>query len=290
MPRRPAGAVTGWRAVVRALRRSRAAMLGLTVVVVVVAIAVGAEALAPYDPLRTNLRARFEPPSATHWLGTDLLGRDILSRLLHGARLSLLLGLGAVAIGAVSGTVVGLMVGYFGGWLENVIMRLTDIIMAFRLLLFAITIIAILGPSLTNTMIAIGMSLFADFARLARAETLSAKSREYVEAARALGVSPFRIMFRYILPNILAPLVVLATVMLGIAILSEASLSFLGLGPSPPTPSWGLMIFENLPHIREAWWACTIPGLAIMLLVLGFNLMGDGLRDALDPRLRGMDG
>jgi peptide/nickel transport system permease protein len=269
------------------LGRSRAAMIGLAIVAVVVLLAIAAPHLAPFDPLKTNLRARLQPPNAAHWLGTDLLGRDILSRLLYGARLSLLLGLGAVTIGAVSGSLVGLIVGYLGGWWENVVMRLTDIILAFRLLLFAITIIAILGPSLTNTMLAIGASLFADFARLARSETLAAKNREYVEAARALGVSRWRIMFRYILPNILAPLIVLATVMLGVAILSEASLSFLGLGPSPPTPSWGLMIFENLPHIRESWWASTIPGSAIMLVVLGFNLLGDGLRDALDPRVRG---
>jgi peptide/nickel transport system permease protein len=279
--------MTELRAFLKSIRRSRAAMVGATLVLAIVVLALAAPALAPFDPTKTDLRARFEPPSVEHWLGTDLLGRDILSRLLHGARLSLLLGLGAVAIGATSGSVVGLIVGYFGGWLENVIMRLTDIIMAFRLLLFAITIIAILGPSVTNVMLAIGASMFADFVRLARSETLAAKSRDYVEAARALGVSHWRIMFRYILPNILAPLVVLATVLLGVAILSEASLSFLGLGPSPPTPSWGLMIFENLPHIRESWWASTIPGLAIMLVVLGFNLLGDGIRDAMDPRIRG---
>lgn len=279
--------MTALRPFLVATLRSRSAMLGLGVILVVVALAALAPLLAPFDPVRTDLRSRFLAPSASNWLGTDLLGRDILSRLLYGARLSLLLGLGAVGIGAISGTVVGLIVGYFGGWLDNLVMRLTDIIMAFRLLLFAITIMAILGPSLTNTMIAIGASLFADFARLARSETLAAKARDYVEGARALGVNPFRIMFRYILPNILAPLIVLATVMLGVAILSEASLSFLGLGPSPPTPSWGLMIQENLPFIREAWWASTIPGFAIMLVVLGFNLMGDGFRDAMDPRVRG---
>ncbi len=267
--------------------RSRAAVVGIVMVGVVVVLAVLAPLIAPHDPLATNLRLRLQPPQPGYWFGTDQLGRDILSRILYGARLSLLLGFGAVAIGAVGGTVVGLVVGYVGGWLEVLVMRLTDIVMAFRLLLFAITIMAILGPSLTNTMIAVGASLFATFARLARGETLAAKQREYVEAARALGVGPGRIMFLYVLPNILAPLLVMATVMIGMAILAEASLAFLGLGPSPPTPSWGLMIQEGLQFIREAWWASTIPGAAIMIIVLGFNLLGDGLRDILDPRLRG---
>lgn len=271
------------------LMRSRSATVGIILVGFVVVLAILAPLIAPYNPLATNLALRFRTPGPGHWLGTDQLGRDILSRLLYGARLSLLLGLGSVTIGAVSGTVVGIIVGYLGGWLENVVMRLTDIVMAFRLLLFAITIMAILGPSLTNTMLAIGASLFATFARLARGETLAAKARDYVEAAQALGVGPIRIMFRYILPNILAPLLVMATLMIGVAILSEASLSFLGLGPSPPTPSWGLMIQESLPYIRNAWWASTIPGAAIMIVVLGFNLLGDGLRDILDPRIRGHD-
>lgn len=274
------------RGVVRVLR-SRAAVVGLCMVGVVAVLAALAPLIAPSDPLATNLRMRLQPPQPGIWLGTDHLGRDILSRILYGARISLLLGFGAVAIGATTGTVVGLVVGYLGGWLEVLVMRLTDIVMAFRLLLFAITIMAILGPSLTNTMIAIGASLFATFARLSRGETLAARERDYVESARGLGVRPPRIMFLYILPNIVAPLVVMSTVMIGMAILSEASLAFLGLGPSPPTPSWGLMIQEGLPYIREAWWASTIPGAAIMFVVLGFNLLGDGLRDVLDPRLRG---
>lgn len=286
-------AVAPLRAVARSLAslgRARSAGIGLTIVCVIGVLALLAPWLAPHDPLETNLRLRLQPPRPGYWLGNDELGRDILSRLLYGARLSLLLGFGAVTIGAVSGTLIGTLAGYRGGWLDNVVMRVTDIIMAFRLLLFAITIMAILGPSHINTMIAIGASLFADFARLARAEVLTVKTREFVEAARALGIGQLALILRYILPNIVAPIIVLATLMTGVAILSEASLSFLGLGPSPPTPSWGLMIQESLRFVREAWWASAIPGVAIMLVVLGFNLLGDGLRDLWDPRLRGGKG
>lgn len=264
-------------------------MFGLFIIFVVLLLAVLAPVLAPYDPVDTNLRARLQPPSAEHLLGTDQLGRDILSRVLYGARLSLLLALGAVALGAVSGMIAGLVVGYIGGWLDNIFMRFIDILLAFRLLLLAITIMAILGPSLMNTMIAIGLSLFAVFARVTRAETLKGKTREYVEGARALGAGSARIMLGYILPNIISPLIVLSTLTLGTAILAESALSFLGLGPSPPTPSWGLMVKEGLSQLRDAWWTSTIPGLAILLIVLGFNLLGDGLRDALDPRMRGVD-
>lgn len=264
-------------------------MIGLAIVAIVLLLAILAPLIAPYDPIETNLRARLQPPSFEHLLGTDQLGRDILSRILYGARLSLILALGAVTIGAVSGTFAGLLTGYFGGWSDSIFMRLIDILLAFRLLLLAITIMAILGPSLTNTMIAIGISLFAYFARITRAETLNGKSRDYVESSRALGAGSTRIMFRYILPNILSPLIVLASLTLGTAILAESALSFLGLGTSPPTPSWGLMVKEGLSQIRNAWWTSAFPGVAILLIVLGFNLLGDGLRDALDPRMRGVD-
>lgn len=273
----------------RGISRSKSAIAGLIIIGFVVSVAIVAPLIAPYDPVSTDLRSRLQPASWEHLLGTDQLGRDILSRLLYGARLSLLLSLGAVALGAASGVAVGLVVGYFGGWLDSIFMRFIDILLAFRLLLLAITIMAILGPSLTNTVIAIGLSLFASFARLARAEALQAKTKEYVESARALGVGSTRIMFRYLLPNIIAPLIILATLTLGTAILAESALSFLGLGPSPPTPSWGLMVKEGLDQLRDAWWTSTIPGLAIFVIVLGFNLLGDGLRDTLDPRLRGVD-
>lgn len=266
--------------------RSATAMAGLVLIIVLVASALLAPVVAPYDPFDQNLRAKLQPPSTQHLLGTDHLGRDVFSRLLYGARLSILLGVGAVAIGAASGISVGLLVGFKGGWLDDIVMRFVDVLLAFRLLLLAIVVLAILGPSFFNVMLAIGASLFAAFTRLTRGEVLSAKTREYVEAARAAGSGSGRIMVRHILPNITAPLIVFATLTLGSSILSESALSFLGLGSAPPTPSWGLMIKEGLNQLRSAWWTSTIPGLAITAVVLAFNLLGDGLRDALDPRMR----
>jgi peptide/nickel transport system permease protein len=270
----------------RAARKSPAASIGLIMIFIVVLGAIFAPVLTPYDPVQTDLRARSQPPSWDHLLGTDHMGRDILTRILHGSRISLFLGLGSVAIGAGFGVTLGLISGYVGGWFDNVFMRLMDILLAFRLLILAIAIVAILGPSVTNVMVAIGISLLASFARLARGEVLSARERDYVLATHAAGGTALRIMFRHILPNIMAPLIVFATLRLGLAILSESALSFLGLGPSPPTPAWGLMISEGLSQIRSAWWTSTIPGAAITLVVLAFNLFGDGLRDSLDPRLR----
>lgn len=278
--------VSTFASLTRIARKSPAATVGAVLIVLLVAVAALAPVIAPHDPLTTNLRARSQAPSSEHWLGTDHLGRDILSRIIYGARISIFLGTGSVLIGAVSGVSIGLIVGYVGGWLDNIVMRVIDVLLAFRLLLLAIAIVAILGPSLTNIMVAIGVSLLTSFARLARGEVLSARERDYVLATRALGGRPFRIMFRHILPNILSPLIVFATLRLGLAILSESALSFLGLGPSPPTPSWGLMVSEGLNELRSAWWISTIPGVAITVVVLAFNLFGDGLRDALDPRLR----
>lgn len=269
-----------------ALRRSHAATIGLALALVLVAVALLAPVIAPHDPLSNNLRATSQGPSREYLLGTDNFGRDILSRLLYGARFSLFLGLGSVLIGATTGIAVGLFLGYVGGWIDKVAMRIVDILLAFRLLLLAIIIIAILGPSVFNVMVAIGVSLFAAFVRLTRGEVLSVREREYIEATRVVGSRPLRIMSLHIFPNILGPLIVFATLRLGVAILSESSLSFLGLGPSPPTPTWGLMIKEGLSQIRTAWWISTIPGIAITIVVLVFNILGDGLRDALDPRLR----
>jgi len=263
-------------------------MVGATVVVTLLAISALAPLLATTDPTQADLRHVNAPPGANHWLGTDSLGRDILSRVIWGSRLSLLLGFGAVVVGSVGGVSLGLLAGYAGGSLDTLLMRVIDVLVGFRLLLLAITLIAILGPGLFNTMIAIGVSLFVTFVRLTRGEVLVAKQREYVEAARAVGAGVFRIAFRYILVNVSGPLIVLCTLRLGEAILAEASLSFLGLGPNPPTPSWGLMVYEGLSVLRKASWVCLVPGVAIMVTVLGFNLLGDGLRDILDPRLRGI--
>jgi peptide/nickel transport system permease protein len=269
----------------RALARSKSALVGMVIIGIMILLAIAAPVIAPYDPVKTNLRAINQTPSTSHLLGTDAFGRDILSRLLHGARLSLFLGIGSVTIGAVVGVSLGLITGFLGGWVDNIVMRIVDILMAFRLLLLSILIMAILGPSLTNVMFAIGISLFATFTRLTRGEVLSIKGRDYVEAARSVGVDTPRMLVRHILPNIMGTIIIFATLRLGAAILAEASLSFLGLGSSPPTPTWGLMIQEGLKQIRTAWWISTIPGVAITIVVLGFNLLGDGLRDVLDPRL-----
>jgi peptide/nickel transport system permease protein len=271
---------------VRTIRNSGSASVGLGLILFVVGLAVFAPVIAPYDPLEADFLARAKPPSFDHWLGTDHLGRDILSRLLYGARLSLVLGIGSVLIGASTGITTGLVVGYAGGVLDSLVSRIVDILFSFRLLLLAITVMAILGPSLTNTMIAIGISLFATFTRLARGEVLSAKHLDHIEATRAVGAGTPRLLFRHILPNIMGPLIVFSTLRLGVAILSESALSFLGLGPPPPTPAWGMMVNEGLNQLRSAWWVSTIPGIVITIVVLAFNLLGDGLRDALDPRLR----
>lgn len=281
---------TGAKAVIteffRTIRKSRSASIGLGLILIVCALALLAPVIAPYDPLEASFLDKSLAPSRAHWLGTDHLGRDILSRLLYGARLSLVLGIGSVLIGATTGITAGLITGYAGGLLDSIVSRFVDILFSFRLLLLAITVMAILGPSLTNTMIAIGVSLFATFTRLARGEVLSAKQLDHIEATRAIGASTPRLLFRHILPNIMGPLIVFSTLRLGVAILSESALSFLGLGPPPPTPAWGMMVNEGLSQLRSAWWVSTIPGIAITIVVLAFNLLGDGLRDALDPRLR----
>jgi peptide/nickel transport system permease protein len=268
------------------MRRSPSAMVGLVLVAILVVMAAGAPIIAPHDPLQVNFGNQNMTPSWDHWLGTDHFGRDIFSRLLYGAQISVFLGLGSVMIGAVTGVSMGLISGYIGGWFDTILMRFVDIMLAFRLILFAIIVMAILGPSVTNVMVAIGISLFASFVRLTRGEVLVAKERDYVQAAVALGASWGRITIRHVLPNILGPLIIFATLRLGVAILAESALSFLGLGPSPPTPAWGLMVREGLDRIRDYWWLSTIPGIAITLVVLSFNLLGDGVRDLLDPRLR----
>ncbi|MBI4278118.1 MAG: ABC transporter permease, partial [Armatimonadetes bacterium] len=227
-----------------------------------------------------------QPPGGRYLLGTDQLGRDVLSRVIYGARISLAVGLLAVGLGASAGVAVGIVSGYAGGWFDHLLMRVVDILLAFPLYLLALTVMAILGSSLGNTILAVGIASFPAFARLTRGEALAIKRREFVDAARAIGASDPAIMRRHIFPNIVAPIIVMATLRVGQAILVEAGLSFLGLGIAPPTPSWGLMVNDGLALIWNAPWVATFPGLAIMLLVLGFNLVGDGLRDALDPRLR----
>ncbi len=270
----------------RRLRRNRAAMIGLVVVGLLALLALFAPLVAPADPISQDLDARLLPPSRQHWLGTDDLGRDLLSRIIYGGRTSLTVGIVSVGIALAVGTVLGLAGGFYRGWSESVIMRSMDIMLAFPATLLAIFIVGIRGPGLNNAMLAIGVINIPIFARIVRGSTLRVQQEDFVEAARALGASPQRVLNRHILPNTLAPIIVQTSLSVGAAILEAAGLSFLGLGAQAPTPEWGSMLTNTREFLRDAPWAATFPGLAILLAVVGFNLLGDGLRDALDPRLR----
>jgi peptide/nickel transport system permease protein len=272
--------------VARRLARQRGAMVGAAILAVLAVMAVGAPGLASRDPIRTAPREALQPPGARYLLGTDQFGRDVASRVLHGARLSLTVGLIAVGIAVALGVPIGLVSGFYGGPLDAVAMRVMDVLLAFPGILLALAIVGVLSPGLGNVMIAVGLAAVPTYARLTRASVLSARELLYVEAARAMGGRDRFILARYILPNVVAPLIVTSTLGLGTAILSAAALSFLGLGSPPPTPEWGRMLSEGRDYLREAWWISTFPGLAIMLTVLAMNLLGDGLRDVLDPRLK----
>lgn len=264
--------------------RNRGAVVGLILLLLWVFIAILAPLITPYDPLLIVDAAR-QPPSAAHWFGTDRLGRDVLSRVIYGARISLLLGIISVAFGSIVGITLGLIAGYFRGGTDNLIMRIMDAMLAFPGLLLALIIIATLGPSIQNVMIAVGFATIPLYARLTRGSVLSVRESLYVESARVIGGGHSRIMFRHVLPNVAAPLIVLSTLQVGNAILVGAGLSFLGLGAQPPTPEWGLMTAEGRDVLGKAWWISTFPGLAILSVVMALNLMGDGMRSALDPRL-----
>lgn len=272
------------RRLLRRLARNRPALLGGAVVLLFVLVAILAPLLAPYDPVKSNWLAVRKPPSAAFWLGTDDLGRDILSRLIWGARASLLAGVVSVAIAVLAGVPLGILAAYAGGWVDAVIGRLTDALLACPFLILAIALAAFLGPSLTNAMIAIGVSATPIFIRLARGQTMAVLAEDYVLGARAVGCPHRRIVLVYVLPNIAAPILVQATLAIATAIIAEASLSFLGLGQQPPAPSWGSMLNTAKNFMSQAPWMAVSPGLAIGLVVLAFNLVGDGLRDALDPR------
>ncbi len=272
----------------RVVRRSKLAFAGLIIVGALVLLAIIGPTIAPYDPNDLNVRQRTQAPSFAHPFGTDDRGRDVLSRVLYGARVSLQVGLIAVGISATVGTVLGAISGYFGGWLDELIMRITDVMFAFPGILLAIAIMGVLGPSVTNAMIALGVVYTPIFARITRGSVLAIRGEVFIEAARSVGVGSPRIIARHIMPNVLAPLIVETTLSLAFAILAEAALSFLGLGTPPPAPSWGRMLSEGRDYIRDAPWMGFFPGLAIVLAVMGFNFLGDGLRDALDPRLKGV--
>jgi len=273
-----------WRLAVRRLAQQRAALIGLAVVLFFIAIAVAAPLLAPYDPLATDWRAVRKPPTALHFFGTDELGRDVLARLIWGARASLMAGLVSVSIAVAVAVPLGLVSGYLGGAVDGLMMRMVDAMLAIPFLILAIALAAFLGPNLTNAMIAIGVAQTPIFIRLTRGQVLVVRHENYIEAARAIGNPGRRIMLRHILPNVLAPILVQATLAIAAAIIAEATLSFLGLGQQPPAPSWGSMLNTATRFLAQAPWMAIWPGLAIFTLVLSFNLLGDGLRDALDPR------
>jgi len=273
-----------WRLAVRRLAQQRAALIGLAVVLFFIAIAVAAPLLAPYDPLATDWRAVRKPPTALHFFGTDELGRDVLARLIWGARASLMAGLVSVSIAVAVAVPLGLVSGYLGGAVDGLLMRMVDAMLAIPFLILAIALAAFLGPNLTNAMIAIGVAQTPIFIRLTRGQVLVVRHENYIEAALAIGNPGRRIMLRHILPNVLAPILVQATLAIAAAIIAEATLSFLGLGQQPPAPSWGSMLNTATRFLAQTPWMAIWPGLAIFTLVLSFNLLGDGLRDALDPR------
>ncbi len=269
----------------RALRH-RLFVLGGTIILLLGVVALFGRQLAPYDPTGMDFGARFAPPSLAHLFGTDDFGRDVFSRILYGAAVSFRVAFIAVTISATTGVFLGAVAGFYGRWLDEIVMRLMDVLFAFPAVLLAITVMAILGRGVENAMIAIAIVYIPIFARVARGAVISVRGREFVTAARALGQNNTTIIFKHILPNALGPVIVQTSLSLAFAILAEAALSFFGLGTQPPDPSWGRMLSEGRAFLRQAWWMGVFPGLAIMLAVMGFNFVGDGLRDLLDPRLK----
>jgi peptide/nickel transport system permease protein len=278
----------GWANAVAVFARDRTAVAGLVVVLLLCLVALAAPLLAPFDPLQPGplLTERMIPPSGLHPMGTDQAARDVLSRLLYGARISLGIGILAVAISVTLGTLLGAVAGYLGGWVDGAVMRFVDMVIAFPRLVLLVTIVAVFQPSILLIVAVLGLTLWPGTARIVRGEVLALRERGFVLAARALGYSRRRIILRHVVPNVLGPVIVAATLGIGETIVLEAGLSFLGLGVQPPTPSWGTMVADGRNNLLGAWWLSTFPGFAIVLTVLAFNLVGDGLRDAMDPRLR----
>jgi peptide/nickel transport system permease protein len=287
-PQAPAGG----RRLLRLLLKSPLGLTGALIFLVVLLVAIFAPHLAPHDPTRINIVQRLRPPmlfggSALHPLGTDDLGRDILSRLVYGSRISLTVGISAVALAGVLGVTAGLVAGYNGGWVDDVIMRVVDIQLAFPFILLAIAALAVLGPGLLNLILVLGVGNWVSYARIVRGEVLAIREKEFVEGARAAGAPTPPILLRHVLPNVVAPVIIVASFAVASTILTEAALSFLGLGLPPSVATWGSMLAEGREYLGSAWWLAAFPGLAIMITVLGINLLGDWLRDVLDPRLRG---
>ncbi len=268
------------------LKKSRSAQFGLIIIFLFIFMAIFAPLIAPYDPLAQDISQRLKPPTMAHPLGTDQLGRDVLSRVIYGSRVSLIVGFSAVFISGLIGITVGLISGFYGGKIDAIIMRLADIQLSLPFILLAIAIMAVLGPGLKNIILVLGITGWVIYARIVRSETLQVKGIDFINAAISLGNNDIRILFKHILPNVLASAIVVATLEMARMIIMEAALSFLGLGIQPPTPSWGTMVADGRDYITNAWWLITFPGLAIMMTVLGINLFGDWLRDSLDPKLK----
>lgn len=281
------GHVSGglWRVGLRRLLRNQLAVVGAFIVLLLVVTAIFAPWIAPYDPSEQNFDVLLEPPSRDHWFGTDDLGRDVFSRVVYGTRYALLIGVAVVAIEAAIGAFLGFASGYFGGRVDTYISRLIDIMLAIPTLVLALAIAGALGGGIYNMILAIGISGWTEFARLMRGEVLSIRNSTFIEAARASGLSDWRIILRHVAPNTVAPFIVYTTLYVPTAILWAASLSFLGLGAQPPTPEWGALIADGRAYLSFAWWIAVMPGVAIMVTVMGFNFLGDGLRDALDPKM-----
>jgi peptide/nickel transport system permease protein len=270
----------------RRVRHSTGVSVGASILVVLIVLTLSASLLTSYDPIKINSKESTQPPNGLHPFGTDNFGRDILTRVLYGGRISLQVGVVSVALASVIGTLLGLLAAYYGRWVDSLIMRFIDVLLAFPSILLALSIVAVLGRSLPNVMIAVGISTIPIYTRIVRGSALAVKETDYVSAAHVIGCPAWRVMLHHILPNVLAPIIVITTNGIAGAIIAGAALSFLGLGVQPPTPEWGIMLSEGRAYLRSAWWMTTFPGLAIMLTVMAINLMGDGLRDILDPRLK----
>jgi len=281
--KRRAVGVSMWKLTWRRFRKNKLAMTGLVILCIIIAIAILAPVIAPYSPVEQHLEDRLQPPSSKYLFGTDELGRDILSRVLYGTQIALRVGVLVALISAAIGVTLGLISGYYGGIVDEVLMRIVDIVWSFPSLILALAIVSILGPGLINAMVAIALTMWASYARIVRGETLSVREELYIEAARAIGESDIRILFSYILPNVMSSILVLITYNIPSAIIVAASLSFLGLGAQPPTPDWGLMLSTARTYLTIAPWYSIFPGVAIMITVLAFNFIGDGLRDAIQP-------
>jgi len=275
-----------WKVFLKKISKNKSAVFGAAIILVYFILAIVGPMIAPYDPNKPMMANKLLTPNAEHWLGTDDKGRDILTRLLYGARISLMVGLVSTILGAAIGITMGIISGYYGRWVDTIIMRFCDVLLAFPGILLALAIVSVLGASTTNVIIAVAFFAIPTFARIVRGSTLSVKKLEYIDAIKAMGASDFRIIFKHVLPNILSPIIIQSTLYIASAIVTASSLSFLGMGTRPPDPEWGTMLAQGRSYIAQAPHITLFPGLAILLVVVGFNLFGDGLRDALDPKTK----